>query len=268
MALALSAELPAAGDYLTLQMTEPGVLLVRQADGMVGAFLNRCRHRRRPVVIEAHGEGAGGFICPFHAWRYGLDGDLSYAPKHDWPEGNGWPGLHRLPVIEADGLILAAPAPDATAAAIQQGPAAAMQALRGLGLAGDARVTRASVRTEAPLPTVMSLAADLLARDARICLSNEPAARTYASTDVGTPELILLAPGTLIAKDGDTTLIRARVLRRGGCEMQVVGFGGTANQSGDHPADRLAHVLQKTDGDTEIDPAQAAVANAFALPVA
>ena len=103
-------------------MTDPGVLLVRQPDGGIAAYLNRCRHRRRPVVIESHGDGAKGFICPFHAWRYGLDGDLTYAPRHDWPEAeDGWPGLYRLPVEEADGLIVAATEPAAPTGSLDRG---------------------------------------------------------------------------------------------------------------------------------------------------
>ena len=283
VAVALSAELPAAGDYLTLPSAEPGVLLVRQAD-RVAAFLNRCRHRRRPVVIEAHGDGARGFICPFHAWRYGLDGDLAYAPKHDWPEGDGWAGLHRLPVIEAGGLILAATAPDAPAAAIQRGPAGALQHLRSYGLDGLVRLTRGAVRTEISLARVMCLAASLVTDTVGkfAALIREPAALIMGPADAA-ERLVLIGPATLVALGGDAVmLVRAKALRRGGCEVQIVGFGRTADTP--CPADKFTHALQeaqeedslgaKLDADlganlgADLGAGLPAIAAAFAVPVA
>lgn len=268
--VAFSAEVPDPGDYLTLPMSDPGVLLVRQSDGAVSAFLNRCRHRRRPVVIEAHGDGARGFICPFHAWRYGLDGDLTYAPKHDWPEGNGWAGMQRLLVIEDRGLILTADEPDAKAAAIQQGPAEALQILRGLIPEGLARVARAAVRTESELPTVMSLAASVLTpnADSLVVTSRESAAQVFRVPEGdanGPGHLFLLGPGTLIWRnDSGSTLVRARVLRRGGCEVQIAGFAhGPAPE---HPANHLAHALQEGAGGDENGALLPAIAAAFASP--
>ena len=285
VAVALSAELPAAGDYLTLPSAEPGVLLVRQAD-RVAAFLNRCRHRRRPVVIEAHGDGARGFICPFHAWRYGLDGDLAYAPKHDWPEGDGWAGLHRLPVIETGGLILVATAPDApdapdaTAETIQSGPAGALQHLKSYGLNTLVRVTRAAVRTEISLASVMCLAASLVTTAAEefAALNREPAALILGPVKTA-ERLVLIGPATLVALgDNAVTLVRAKALRRGGCEVQIVGFGRTPDTP--CPADKFTHALQEAQEEYSLDAdfgadlgadlgaGLPAIAAAFAVPVA
>jgi nitrite reductase/ring-hydroxylating ferredoxin subunit len=266
--VAFSAEVPEPGDYLTLPMSDPGVLLVRQNDGAVAAFLNRCRHRRRPVVIEAHGDGARGFICPFHAWRYGLDGDLTYAPKHDWPDGDGWAGMQRLLVIEDHGLILTADEPDAKAAAIQQGPANALQALRGMIPEGLTRVARAAVRTESELPTVMSSAVRALTphADSLVAMSHEPAALVFRAPDDNansSGHLFLLGPGTLIWRGDDgATLVRAKILRRGGCEVQIAGFAhGPAPEP---PANRVAHILQEDTGAGENDGLLPLMATAFA----
>jgi phenylpropionate dioxygenase-like ring-hydroxylating dioxygenase large terminal subunit len=55
------------------------VVLVRDEQGTLRAFLNVCRHRGSLVC-----EGAGTrstLQCPYHAWTYGLDGRLISAPR-------------------------------------------------------------------------------------------------------------------------------------------------------------------------------------------
>ncbi len=60
------------------------VLLVRDEDGVLRAFLNVCRHRGSPVA-----EGCGtarALRCPYHAWIYRLDGSLARATGVGTPE--------------------------------------------------------------------------------------------------------------------------------------------------------------------------------------
>ncbi|MEM7225960.1 MAG: SRPBCC family protein [Pseudomonadota bacterium] len=74
----LAAEVPGPGDYLTFTIAEQPVVVVRGADGALRAFANVCRHRMMRLV-----EGRGTcshFVCPYHAWSYGLDGRLIAAP--------------------------------------------------------------------------------------------------------------------------------------------------------------------------------------------
>ncbi len=77
--IGLSCLLPAPGDYLTHDYAGTPLLLVRQADGSLKAFLNVCRHRGARVA-EGHGKVARDFSCPYHAWCYGLDGKLVARP--------------------------------------------------------------------------------------------------------------------------------------------------------------------------------------------
>jgi phenylpropionate dioxygenase-like ring-hydroxylating dioxygenase large terminal subunit len=57
------------------------VVVVRDPDGELRAFLNVCRHRGSVIVKE---RGAGKTLqCPYHAWTYGLDGSLRSAPRGD-----------------------------------------------------------------------------------------------------------------------------------------------------------------------------------------
>ncbi len=76
-----SAALPEAGSYVARTAALTPLLVVRGDDGTVRAFRNACRHRGMPV---AEGSGcARAFNCPYHAWSYGLDGQLKFIPGAD-----------------------------------------------------------------------------------------------------------------------------------------------------------------------------------------
>ena len=70
------------------------MVAVRGDDDIVRTFRNACRHRGMALV---DGDGcAKALTCPYHAWTYGLDGQLKYIPGED-----GFPGLD----IKDHGLI-------------------------------------------------------------------------------------------------------------------------------------------------------------------
>jgi nitrite reductase/ring-hydroxylating ferredoxin subunit len=66
-------EIPRPGDFAAYEILDQSVLVVRTEDMGVRAFDNVCRHRG---VRFAQGRGSkpGGFVCPFHGWCYGNDG--------------------------------------------------------------------------------------------------------------------------------------------------------------------------------------------------
>jgi len=69
-------EIPEPGDYTTYKIGDQSILLVRAAADRVNAFYNFCPHRGTTL-----GEGCGHYqtgriICPFHGWRWNLDGDV------------------------------------------------------------------------------------------------------------------------------------------------------------------------------------------------
>jgi len=79
--------IPAAGDYLHVEVAGENVVIVRSRSGALGAFYNVCRHRGSRLVMEdprpdtgASGRFKGAIRCPYHAWTYGLDGALRNAP--------------------------------------------------------------------------------------------------------------------------------------------------------------------------------------------
>ncbi|MEX3776836.1 aromatic ring-hydroxylating dioxygenase subunit alpha [Pseudomonas sp. MYb118] len=71
-------ELEKPGQYLTLQIGDYPIAIVRGADGQVRAFHNACRHRGSKVCTEAKGKVAK-LVCPYHKWTYELDGRLLFA---------------------------------------------------------------------------------------------------------------------------------------------------------------------------------------------
>jgi phenylpropionate dioxygenase-like ring-hydroxylating dioxygenase large terminal subunit len=111
--LGLSCLLPAPGDYFTHDYAGVPLLLVRQKNGSLRAFLNVCRHRGARLV-NASGKAANDLACPYHGWCYGLDGRLLTRPdERSFREiDKATRGLRELAVVEKYGMIWTSPAPD------------------------------------------------------------------------------------------------------------------------------------------------------------
>src|SRR6185295_10714478 len=73
-----SAALPDAGSYVARNAAGTPIVAVRGADGRARAFRNACRHRGTQLVSGAGCEKA--FVCRYHGWTYGLDGELRHVP--------------------------------------------------------------------------------------------------------------------------------------------------------------------------------------------
>ncbi|SMH48105.1 aromatic ring-hydroxylating oxygenase subunit alpha [Mesorhizobium australicum] len=71
-------EIPKPGNYVTLQVGDYPVVIVRDRQGQVRAFHNSCRHRGSRVCAGAKGASAR-LVCPYHQWTYDLDGRLLFA---------------------------------------------------------------------------------------------------------------------------------------------------------------------------------------------
>jgi phenylpropionate dioxygenase-like ring-hydroxylating dioxygenase large terminal subunit len=71
-------ELPSPGDYMTFNLLEESILVIRGDDGEIRALSNVCRHRG---MLLAEGRGNGKHLaCPYHAWTYDSRGRLVSAP--------------------------------------------------------------------------------------------------------------------------------------------------------------------------------------------
>ncbi|MFM5930889.1 MAG: aromatic ring-hydroxylating oxygenase subunit alpha, partial [Novosphingobium sp.] len=74
--------IPNPGDWVEYTILGKSVLVVNTRNG-VKAYANHCRHRGVPVAGgkgNEHGNCAKtGFICPFHGWRWNMDGDCTFV---------------------------------------------------------------------------------------------------------------------------------------------------------------------------------------------
>lgn len=72
------SRLRAAGDYVLFDLGRRSAVLTRDAENRVRAFANVCAHRGARLV-DASGH-ADCLRCPYHGFRWGLDGALLEAP--------------------------------------------------------------------------------------------------------------------------------------------------------------------------------------------
>jgi phenylpropionate dioxygenase-like ring-hydroxylating dioxygenase large terminal subunit len=86
-------EIPNVGDYITYDICDDSILIVRVAEDRIKAYHNVCVHRGRRLVDAPKSElGARGnvskFVCGFHAWTYDIEGTNTYIlDKEDWKGG-------------------------------------------------------------------------------------------------------------------------------------------------------------------------------------
>ncbi|MCP2727561.1 Rieske 2Fe-2S domain-containing protein [Limnofasciculus baicalensis] len=76
-----TTEIPKPGDFITVQIFQEPLVVVRQVDGKIRSFLNVCPHRQSPV-FEGHGciEADKSVLCPYHGWAFGVSGQCLNAP--------------------------------------------------------------------------------------------------------------------------------------------------------------------------------------------
>ena len=73
--------LPALGSYQVVTVAGESIIIVRTKGGILQAFLNVCRHRGARLCNQQSGQLKGSIQCRYHAWTYGLDGQLIGAPN-------------------------------------------------------------------------------------------------------------------------------------------------------------------------------------------
>src|SRR5205085_960015 len=70
------------GTFLTAEVAGEPILILRDQDGTLRAFVNVCRHRAALVVTEPCGH-ATRLRCRYHGWTYDLAGRLRGVPEFD-----------------------------------------------------------------------------------------------------------------------------------------------------------------------------------------
>jgi phenylpropionate dioxygenase-like ring-hydroxylating dioxygenase large terminal subunit len=76
-------EIPFVGDYVTYDIQDESVIVIRQTADTLRAYYNVCQHRGRRL---ADGCGSAARLqCRFHGWQWGLDGKIiRILDREDW----------------------------------------------------------------------------------------------------------------------------------------------------------------------------------------
>ena len=91
-------EIPKVGDFLTYDILDDSILIVRASEHEIRAFHNVCAHRGRRLVQAPRGAkqargrapvvadgGTEQFTCRYHGWRYDLEGkNTRVVHEEDW----------------------------------------------------------------------------------------------------------------------------------------------------------------------------------------
>ena len=109
--VARSSELAEPRAFRAVAIGEQQILLVRDEAGTLNGFHNTCRHRGAVLCREAAGRlPRAALVCPYHAWVYGLDGNLQRTTSKSHAAGfdvADYP-LYRVAVREWNGFVFVA----------------------------------------------------------------------------------------------------------------------------------------------------------------
>ena len=111
--LALTCEIPNVGDYRACEAGGVPIIICRDKEGQVQAFLNMCAHRGAQIMPEGNGN-THRFTCPYHAWNFNTAGELIgiFSEQEFGHIDKSCYGLKALPVLERAGLIWVIPNPN------------------------------------------------------------------------------------------------------------------------------------------------------------
>ena len=83
------SQTPNKGDYITAQIGDQPLLMVRHTDNEIHVLYNRCPHKGTKIVIDRAGNTGKFFRCPYHAWSFKTDGCVLAIPLKKGYEGTG-----------------------------------------------------------------------------------------------------------------------------------------------------------------------------------
>ena len=114
--IGLECEIPKSGDFRQTKVGDKPVIFLRDDEGQVRVFANRCAHRGVQFCYERQGKGRTEFICPYHQWTFNLKGDTVAIPfRRGLQKKGGMPNdfdmsqhkLEQLKVVTRHGGIFA-----------------------------------------------------------------------------------------------------------------------------------------------------------------
>ncbi len=72
-------QLSKPGQYVTSEIADEPIVVVRGNDDLLRGFFNVCRHHAAAVMTDPEGK-ANQLRCPYHGWTYSLEGELKGTP--------------------------------------------------------------------------------------------------------------------------------------------------------------------------------------------
>lgn len=98
-------EFPSAGSFKTAYAGRQPIVVIRDKEGKIGAFFNRCMHRGATLLREPQGV-VQEMRCPYHGWVFDLAGRTRLVSERGDPGGYGAnfiepEGLLRVPRLES-----------------------------------------------------------------------------------------------------------------------------------------------------------------------
>ena len=80
------SDLPELGSYMTMELAGQPIVVILGQNKELRVFFNVCQHRGH-ILLDGRGQVKNRIVCPYHAWCYGLDGELKTARlTRDVPE--------------------------------------------------------------------------------------------------------------------------------------------------------------------------------------
>ncbi|WP_176695906.1 aromatic ring-hydroxylating oxygenase subunit alpha [Phenylobacterium immobile] len=110
-------QIPKPGDFFLSFIGEESVIATRDKKGELQVLLNSCRHRGN-AVCRAEMGNARSFLCTYHGWTYGLDGQLIGVPGykdfyHEQLDKSQWGLVKAGKVASYKGFVFATMDPEA-----------------------------------------------------------------------------------------------------------------------------------------------------------
>jgi nitrite reductase/ring-hydroxylating ferredoxin subunit len=100
-------EIPNVGDFLTYDVGDDSIIVVRASEDELRAYHNVCPHRGRRLIDTPSGHSACGkrrrFVCGFHGWTFDLEGrNVHILDKQDWKNALDDPVRTSLSPVKVD----------------------------------------------------------------------------------------------------------------------------------------------------------------------
>jgi len=81
-------QIPSPGSYTVYDILNESIVVVRADENTVKAYHNVCPHRATALALGSGRFQLGQIICPFHGWKWNLQGENTYVPERQEFKGS------------------------------------------------------------------------------------------------------------------------------------------------------------------------------------